>query len=144
MLERGGVAGEDLAPGAGGGESAPAPAPVAAAAQLRRVDDMKTAFLSAVSHELRTPLTSVIGFAETTARLLEDEELELELDELLEDEEEPWEPPAPPPTFGSSPMLTGGSSGGAAAAPFVPNPRSGSWGARFLIMRLSPAWSRGV
>ena len=75
---------------------------------------------------------------------LEDEELELELDELLEDEEEPWEPPAPPPTFGSSPMLTGGSSGGAAAAPFVPNPRSGSWGARFLIMRLSSACSRAM
>ena len=31
---RGGVTGEGLAPGVGGGESAPAPAPVAAAAQL--------------------------------------------------------------------------------------------------------------
>jgi hypothetical protein len=29
----------------------------------RRIDQMKTEFISAVSHELRTPLTSVLGFA---------------------------------------------------------------------------------
>lgn len=35
------------------------------AEELRRLDEMRTAFLSAVSHELRTPLTSLVGFAET-------------------------------------------------------------------------------
>ncbi|MEX2486948.1 MAG: ATP-binding protein [Nitriliruptoraceae bacterium] len=39
------------------------------AEQLRRVDDMKSTFLSAVSHELRTPLTSVLGFTETARRM---------------------------------------------------------------------------
>ena len=34
------------------------------AEELRRLDEMRTAFLSAVSHELRTPLTGVVGFAE--------------------------------------------------------------------------------
>ena len=38
------------------------------AEELRELDEMKTAFLSAVSHELRTPLTSVLGFAETVRR----------------------------------------------------------------------------
>ena len=38
------------------------------AEELRELDEMKTAFLSAVSHELRTPLTSVLGFAETARR----------------------------------------------------------------------------
>lgn len=37
--------------------------------ELRQVDQMKSAFLSAVSHELRTPLTSVVGFAETLDRV---------------------------------------------------------------------------
>ncbi|MEX0952461.1 MAG: PAS domain S-box protein, partial [Nitriliruptoraceae bacterium] len=37
--------------------------------ELRRVDTMKTTFLSAVSHEVRTPLTSIIGFSETAMRL---------------------------------------------------------------------------
>lgn len=37
--------------------------------ELRALDDMKNAFLSAVSHELRTPLTGIVGFAETAARL---------------------------------------------------------------------------
>ncbi|MBF0537186.1 MAG: cache domain-containing protein [Nitrospirae bacterium] len=32
--------------------------------KLKKLDEMKSAFLSNVSHELRTPLTSVIGFAE--------------------------------------------------------------------------------
>lgn len=41
-----------------------------AADQLRRVDEMKTTFLSAVSHELRTPLTSILGFALTADRAL--------------------------------------------------------------------------
>jgi PAS domain S-box-containing protein len=41
-----------------------------AADQLRRVDEMKTTFLSAVSHELRTPLTSILGFAQTAERTL--------------------------------------------------------------------------
>lgn len=39
----------------------------AAARHLRRVDDMKNAFLQSVSHELRTPLTSVIGLSSTVA-----------------------------------------------------------------------------
>jgi signal transduction histidine kinase len=36
-----------------------------AAEELRRVNEMKNAFLTAVSHELRTPLTSVVGFSDT-------------------------------------------------------------------------------
>ncbi len=36
-----------------------------AAERLRKVDEMKSHFLSAVSHELRTPLTSVLGYSET-------------------------------------------------------------------------------
>jgi PAS domain S-box-containing protein len=40
--------------------------------ELRHIDSMKSAFLSAVSHELRTPLTSVLGFAETAKRLVGD------------------------------------------------------------------------
>jgi PAS domain S-box-containing protein len=44
----------------------------AAAAQLRRSDEVRTRFLSAVSHELRTPLTAILGFAETTERTLGD------------------------------------------------------------------------
>jgi PAS domain S-box-containing protein len=39
-----------------------------AAEQLRKLDEMKNAFISAVSHELRTPLTSVVGFSDTLAR----------------------------------------------------------------------------
>lgn len=39
-----------------------------AADQLRALDEMKNAFLTAVSHELRTPLTSVIGFSATLQR----------------------------------------------------------------------------
>ena len=31
--------------------------------ELKKVDEMKTNFVSSVSHELRTPLTSVVGFA---------------------------------------------------------------------------------
>ena len=42
----------------------------AAADELRRVDAMKTTFLSAVSHELRTPLTAIVGLAETVQRVL--------------------------------------------------------------------------
>jgi PAS domain S-box-containing protein len=37
----------------------------AASAQLRRLDQMKNAFLQAVSHDLRTPLTAILGFART-------------------------------------------------------------------------------
>jgi PAS domain S-box-containing protein len=39
--------------------------------EIRRVERMKTAFVSTVSHELRTPLTSIKGFIST---LLEDDE----------------------------------------------------------------------
>lgn len=39
--------------------------------EIRRVERMKTAFISTVSHELRTPLTSIKGFIST---LLEDDE----------------------------------------------------------------------
>lgn len=39
--------------------------------EIRRVEGMKTAFVSTVSHELRTPLTSIKGFVST---LLEDDE----------------------------------------------------------------------
>jgi signal transduction histidine kinase len=35
------------------------------AAQLRRLDEITSAFLDAVSHELRTPLTVILGMAET-------------------------------------------------------------------------------
>lgn len=42
-----------------------------AAADLRRLDEAKAAFLSAVSHELRTPLTAILGFVE----LLQDESI---------------------------------------------------------------------
>jgi signal transduction histidine kinase len=41
----------------------------AVAEQLRELDRLKNAFLSAVSHELRTPLTIVQGMAETLQRL---------------------------------------------------------------------------
>ncbi|THB68099.1 MAG: HAMP domain-containing protein, partial [Desulfovibrio sp.] len=37
-------------------------------AQLRRLDDLKSAFLASVSHELRTPLTSFLGFAKLIAK----------------------------------------------------------------------------
>ena len=39
-----------------------------AAEQLRNVDEMKNAFLTAVSHELRTPLSSILGFSLTLDR----------------------------------------------------------------------------
>ncbi|HEX6262859.1 MAG TPA: PAS domain S-box protein [Actinomycetota bacterium] len=39
-----------------------------AAEQLRHVDEMKNAFLTAVSHELRTPLSAILGFALTLER----------------------------------------------------------------------------
>jgi len=35
---------------------------------LRKLDEMKSAILSAVSHELRTPLTVILGFAQTMQR----------------------------------------------------------------------------
>lgn len=41
----------------------------AAAEQLRQLDEVKNAFLTAVSHELRTPLTVVRGMATTLQRL---------------------------------------------------------------------------
>ncbi len=56
------------------------------AEELRDLDEMRTAFLSAVSHELRTPLTGVLGFAETAALLAErsdDVRLESYLQRLL-------------------------------------------------------------
>ncbi|MGR3319812.1 MAG: histidine kinase dimerization/phospho-acceptor domain-containing protein, partial [Candidatus Anammoxibacter sp.] len=37
--------------------------------KLKKVDQMKTDFVSSVSHELRTPLTSVIGFASNTLKI---------------------------------------------------------------------------
>ena len=36
--------------------------------QLRKLDEMKSAILTAVSHELRTPLTVILGFAQTMQR----------------------------------------------------------------------------
>jgi PAS domain S-box-containing protein len=36
--------------------------------RLRKLDEMKSAILTAVSHELRTPLTVILGFAETLLR----------------------------------------------------------------------------
>jgi signal transduction histidine kinase len=43
-----------------------------AAQRLREADQLKQDFLSIVSHELRTPLTSMLGFADTLARHLEE------------------------------------------------------------------------
>ncbi|MEX2550894.1 MAG: PAS domain S-box protein [Nitriliruptoraceae bacterium] len=40
-----------------------------AAADLRRLDEVKNAFLTSVSHELRTPLTVVLGMAATLRRI---------------------------------------------------------------------------
>jgi signal transduction histidine kinase/CheY-like chemotaxis protein len=37
----------------------------------RRIDQMKTEFISAVSHELRTPLTSVLGFARLISKVFD-------------------------------------------------------------------------
>ncbi|MGH2676007.1 MAG: ATP-binding protein, partial [Actinomycetota bacterium] len=51
-----------------------------AAEQLRQVDEMKNAFLSAVSHELRTPLSAVMGYALT----LKQDELNLPPEERRE------------------------------------------------------------
>ena len=36
--------------------------------RLRKLDEMKSAFLSTVSHDIRTPLTSIMGFAKLTLR----------------------------------------------------------------------------
>src|SRR6266496_531519 len=36
--------------------------------QLRAVDEMKNAFLSALSHELRTPITAILGLSRTIER----------------------------------------------------------------------------
>jgi signal transduction histidine kinase len=38
--------------------------------ELKKLDEMKTSFLSNVSHELKTPLTSVLGFAKRVKSLL--------------------------------------------------------------------------
>jgi PAS domain S-box-containing protein len=43
-----------------------------AAAELRRIDDLRRLFLQATSHELRTPLTSVLGMATLLRDRLED------------------------------------------------------------------------
>jgi PAS domain S-box-containing protein len=51
-----------------------------AAEQLRQIDEMKNAFLSAVSHELRTPLSAVLGYALT----LRQEEINLPPEERRE------------------------------------------------------------
>jgi signal transduction histidine kinase len=53
-----------------------------AANDLRKLDDAKSAFLSAVSHELRTPLTAILGFAE----LMQDESIRRSatMDDLVE------------------------------------------------------------
>ena len=44
----------------------------AAAEELRSLDRMKNAFITAISHELRTPLTVVRGMADTLVRLRDD------------------------------------------------------------------------
>lgn len=54
-----------------------------ASAQLRRLDQMRNAFLSAVSHELRTPLTTVRGVAETLKAGRVDPEVAAELIDRL-------------------------------------------------------------
>lgn len=57
------------------------------AAQLRELDQLKDAFLSAVSHEFRTPLTALKGFAEllrSRYRDLPDVEVEALLDRLVD------------------------------------------------------------
>jgi len=41
---------------------------VAANRKLKRLDELKSAFLTAVSHDIRTPLTSVLGFAKLAMR----------------------------------------------------------------------------
>lgn len=41
------------------------------AAELRQLDEVRSAFLTAVSHELRTPLAVIYGMAETLTRLRE-------------------------------------------------------------------------
>lgn len=51
-----------------------------AAEQLRNVDEMKNAFLTAVSHELRTPLSSILGFSLTLDR----DSLDLPREEMQE------------------------------------------------------------
>lgn len=48
-----------------------------AAEELRSVDRMKNAFITAVSHELRTPLTVVRGIADTLVRLRDSHDTEL-------------------------------------------------------------------
>ena len=48
-----------------------------AAEELRAVDRMKNAFITAVSHELRTPLTVVRGMADTLVRLRDSTDTEL-------------------------------------------------------------------
>jgi signal transduction histidine kinase len=40
--------------------------------ELKRLDEMKTDFLSTVSHELRTPLTSVLGFTKIIKKRFEE------------------------------------------------------------------------
>ncbi len=57
----------------------------AAAAELRRLNDLKNAFLSAVSHELRTPLTALRGFSDTLQDRwgdLDEQSLELLLERM--------------------------------------------------------------
>ena len=41
--------------------------------KLKKVDEMKTDFVSSVSHDLRTPLTSVIGFASNTLKIFKND-----------------------------------------------------------------------
>lgn len=57
-----------------------------ASERLRRVDDLRQAFLAAVSHELRTPLASVVGYSETLRRhrgRLGDDQVDLLLTRLV-------------------------------------------------------------
>ncbi len=58
----------------------------AAADRLRRLDELRSEFLTSVSHELRTPLTSIIGYADSVgalARARDEQEIADHADRLV-------------------------------------------------------------